>query len=47
MLSYQGGVRVASYTASKSALYGLTMLMANELAPLGMNVNAIAPGYMD
>jgi len=46
MLSYQGGVRVASYTASKSALHGLTMLMANELAPHGINVNAIAPGYM-
>ena len=46
MLSYQGGVRVASYTASKSALNGLTKLMANELAVHGINVNAIAPGYM-
>jgi 2-deoxy-D-gluconate 3-dehydrogenase len=46
MLSFQGGVRVASYTASKSALGGLTKLMANELAPHGINVNAIAPGYM-
>jgi 2-dehydro-3-deoxy-D-gluconate 5-dehydrogenase len=46
MLSFQGGIRVASYTASKSALAGLTKLMANELAPHGINVNAIAPGYM-
>lgn len=46
MLSYQGGLRVASYTAAKSALHGLTKLMANELASQGINVNAIAPGYM-
>ena len=46
MLSFQGGVRVASYTAAKSALNGLTKLMANELAAHGINVNAIAPGYM-
>lgn len=47
MLSYQGGIRVASYTASKSAVHGLTKLMANELASKGINVNAIAPGYME
>jgi 2-deoxy-D-gluconate 3-dehydrogenase len=46
MLSYQGGIRVAAYTAAKSAIVGLTHAMANELAPLGINVNAIAPGYM-
>lgn len=46
MLSFQGGLRVVSYTASKSALAGLTKAMANELAAAGINVNAIAPGYM-
>jgi 2-deoxy-D-gluconate 3-dehydrogenase len=46
MLSFQGGLRVPGYTAAKSALAGLTKAMANELAPLGINVNAIAPGYM-
>ena len=46
LLSFQGGIRVASYTAAKSALNGLTKLMANELAAQGINVNALAPGYM-
>ncbi|HTQ32461.1 MAG TPA: 2-dehydro-3-deoxy-D-gluconate 5-dehydrogenase KduD [Opitutaceae bacterium] len=46
MLSFQGGIRVPSYTASKSAVQGLTRLMANELASKNINVNAIAPGYM-
>jgi len=46
MLSYQGGIRVPSYTASKSAVKGITMSMANEWAQYGINVNAIAPGYM-
>ncbi|PKK92606.1 MAG: 2-deoxy-D-gluconate 3-dehydrogenase [Tenericutes bacterium HGW-Tenericutes-6] len=46
MLSYQGGIRVPSYTASKSAVKGITMLMANEWAKYNINVNAIAPGYM-
>lgn len=46
MLSFQGGIRVASYTASKSAISGLTKLMSNELAMHNINVNAIAPGYM-
>lgn len=46
MLSYQGGIRVPSYTASKSGVKGLTMELANEWAAHGINVNAIAPGYM-
>ena len=46
MLSFQGGIRVPSYTASKSGVKGITMLMANEWAKHGVNVNAIAPGYM-
>jgi 2-deoxy-D-gluconate 3-dehydrogenase len=46
MLSFQGGIRTAAYTASKSALLGITRLLCNEWAPLGINVNAIAPGYM-
>jgi 2-deoxy-D-gluconate 3-dehydrogenase len=45
MLSYQGGIRVPSYTASKSGVAGLTKLMANEWARHGVNANAIAPGY--
>lgn len=45
MLSFQGGIRVASYTASKSGIAGLTKLLANEWAKHGINVNAIAPGY--
>jgi len=47
LLSFQGGVRVASYTASKSGLAGLTRLLANEWAARGVNVNAIAPGYIE
>jgi 2-deoxy-D-gluconate 3-dehydrogenase len=47
MLSFQGGIRVASYTASKSALMGVTRAMANEWAKYNINVNAIAPGYME
>ena len=46
LLSFQGGIIVPSYTASKSAVAGLTKALANEWAPLGINVNAIAPGYM-
>ncbi|MCT8263283.1 2-dehydro-3-deoxy-D-gluconate 5-dehydrogenase KduD [Proteus terrae] len=46
MLSFQGGIRVPSYTASKSGVMGVTRLLANEWASKGINVNAIAPGYM-
>ena len=46
MLSFQGGIRVPSYTSSKSAVAGLTRLMACELGPKGILCNAIAPGYM-
>jgi len=46
MLSFQGGIRVPSYTASKSGIAGITKLLANEWAAKGININAIAPGYM-
>jgi 2-deoxy-D-gluconate 3-dehydrogenase len=46
MLTFQGGVRVPSYTASKSGVGGLTRLLANEWAAKGVQVNAIAPGYI-
>jgi 2-deoxy-D-gluconate 3-dehydrogenase len=47
MLSFQGGIRVPSYTASKSGVMGITRALANEWAKHGINVNAIAPGYMN
>ncbi|HXX86736.1 MAG TPA: 2-dehydro-3-deoxy-D-gluconate 5-dehydrogenase KduD [Casimicrobiaceae bacterium] len=46
VLSFQGGIRVAPYTASKGGVLGLTRILANEWAAKGINVNAIAPGYM-
>lgn len=46
MLSFQGGIRVPSYTASKAGVAGLTKLLACEWASKGLNVNAIAPGYI-
>jgi 2-deoxy-D-gluconate 3-dehydrogenase len=46
MLSFQGGIRVPSYTASKSAVQGVTRLIASEMGGKGINCNAIAPGYM-
>ena len=46
MLSFQGGILVPAYTAAKSGVAGLTRALANEWAALGINVNAIAPGYM-
>jgi 2-deoxy-D-gluconate 3-dehydrogenase len=45
VLSFQGGIRIPSYTASKHGIAGLTQLLANEWARKGINVNAIAPGY--
>ena len=47
LLSFQGGVNVASYTTSKHAIAGLTKAMANEWSSLGINVNAVAPGYIE
>ena len=46
VLSFQGGLRVSSYAASKGGVSQLTMALANEWAPHGVNVNAIAPGYV-
>lgn len=46
LLSFQGGIRVPSYTASKHGVLGITRLLANEWAAKGVNVNAIAPGYI-
>jgi 2-dehydro-3-deoxy-D-gluconate 5-dehydrogenase len=46
LLSFQGGITVPGYTASKSAIAGLTKALANEWAGAGVNVNAIAPGYV-
>lgn len=47
LLSFQGGIRVPSYTASKHGVAGITKLLANEWAARGINVNAIAPGYIE
>lgn len=46
LLSFQGGINVPSYTTSKHAVMGLTKALANEWAPLGVTVNAVAPGYI-
>jgi len=47
LLAVQGGITVPAYTASKHAIAGLTKALCNEWASRGVNVNAIAPGYMD
>jgi 2-dehydro-3-deoxy-D-gluconate 5-dehydrogenase len=46
LLSFQGGINVPGYTAAKSGVAGLTKALSNEWASLGVNVNAIAPGYI-
>ena len=47
LLSFQGGILVPAYAASKHGIAGLTKALANEWAPLGINVNAVAPGYVE
>ncbi|WP_098469582.1 SDR family oxidoreductase [Serinibacter salmoneus] len=47
LLSFQGGITVPGYTSSKHAIAGLTKALANEWAPRGVNVNAVAPGYVE
>jgi len=47
LLSFQGGIRVAAYTASKHGVAGVTQVLANEWAAKGINVNAVAPGYIE
>lgn len=47
LLAFQGGINVAAYAASKHAIVGLTQAMSNELAGKGVNVNAVAPGYVE
>jgi 2-deoxy-D-gluconate 3-dehydrogenase len=47
LLSFQGGIRVPAYTASKHAVAGVTQALSNEWAARGINVNAIAPGYIE